>query len=211
MRWLTDGCSRQMVSLALIGCFHTKNSHNPNESSVPDVVIHLEIRKQKCRYQDSKVPNQSKLTCLTDELRKDNESPNSAGAMLQANRTKLGKCKSRGNLRSRSLPNLQGVLANSEACGGATAAQPQMKKLIVTLPAANENDGRWWNWSLAQPLFDKLQMISDVPSCTTWAVLLSLSFDVQRNATNPFDLRIYLQIVVKQHWPCDVPFTQKSL
>ena len=59
MRWLTDGCSTQMVSLALIGCFHTKNWHNPNESSVPDVVIHLEIRKQKCRYQDSKVPNQS--------------------------------------------------------------------------------------------------------------------------------------------------------
>ena len=39
----------------------------------------------------------------------------------------------------------------------------------ATLPAANENDGHWWNWSLAQiKLFDKLQMISDVPSCTTW-------------------------------------------
>ena len=66
----------------LSGAFK-RNWHNPNESSVPDAVIHLEIRKQKCRYQDSKVPNQSELTCLTDELRKNNESPNLAGEMLQ--------------------------------------------------------------------------------------------------------------------------------
>jgi len=37
-----------------------RNWHNPNESSVPDVVIHLEIRKQSADMSESKqidVPN----------------------------------------------------------------------------------------------------------------------------------------------------------
>ena len=54
--------------------------------------------------------------------------------MLQANRMKLGECKSRETFELKSLPNWQGVLANSQPCGGAPAAEPQIKKLRKLFP-----------------------------------------------------------------------------
>jgi hypothetical protein len=103
MKWSTGGCSRQMVSLKLIGRFQIKDS-----------TIQMKIRYLTWWYtlrSASKVPilgskgSESKeMTCPTNESRKDSE--------LQANRMRLGECKLRVNLRIKSFPNRQGVVAN---------------------------------------------------------------------------------------------------
>ena len=52
----------------------------------------------------SKGSESKEMTCPTNESRKDSE--------LQANRMRLGECKLRVNLRIKSFPNRQGVVAN---------------------------------------------------------------------------------------------------
>ena len=127
-----DGCSRQMVSLELIGCIQPKLAQSKWKFGTWRGDTPWDPQA-KCWYYDPKVPNEAiasphpwaKLLVNDGETSsKQNDVPNewmkkrhwkseeSAGEMLPASRMKLGQCKLRGNLRFQSCPIWQGVLAN---------------------------------------------------------------------------------------------------